>query len=51
MTCGKSKANWAAESDFSLLLMPTWLGTQHKIMSILAKVKDTMNFTVKEMFI
>ena len=38
---GKSKADLAAESAFSLPLMPTWLGTQHKRMFLLAIFKKT----------
>ena len=38
---GKSKTDLAAESAFSLPLMPTWLGTQHKIMFLLAIFKKT----------
>ena len=46
LTHGKSKADLAAESAFSLPLLPTWLGTQHKIMS-LANVKKTHSrFTI-----
>ena len=41
LTRGKSKVDLAAESAFSLPLMPTWLGTQHKIMSLLAIFKKT----------
>ena len=38
---GKSKTDLAAESAFSLPLMPTWLCTQHKIMFLLAIFKKT----------
>ena len=31
----------AAESAFLLTLLPTWLGTQHKVMSLLAEFKKT----------
>ena len=42
LTRGKSKADLAAEfaeSAFSLPLMPTWLGTQQKVMTLLATLK------------
>ena len=41
LTRGKSKAEFAAESAFSLPLMPTWPGTQIKVMSLLTKCKKT----------
>ena len=41
MARGKSKSDLAAESAFSLPLMPTWLGTQQKRMSLLAIFKKT----------
>ena len=37
----QSKADLAAESAFSLPLMPVWLGTQQKTMSFLAIFKKT----------
>ena len=35
------RQTWQAESASSLPLMPTWLGTKHKIMSLLAIFKNT----------
>ena len=39
LTRGKYKADLAADSGFSLPLMSTWLGTQQKVISLLAKLK------------
>ena len=39
LTRGKSKADLAAESAFSLSLMPTLLDTQQKVITLLAKFK------------
>ena len=39
LTRGKSNADLAAESAFSLPLLPIWLGTQQKIISLLENKK------------
>ena len=42
---GNSSADLAAESAFSLPLIPVWLGTQQKIMSLLSTFKkDTLSY-------
>ena len=42
----QNRLGLAAESAFSLSLMPIWLGTQQKIMSLLAKFKKS-HFRIK----